>query len=85
MGLGNTTLHQYAKSSEAFFANWYKICYKTSIEFISDLRLCGSCCTLQRFTAIPSRRLHGFGGATIAIRDFMYVVKLALDAPDILP
>lgn len=40
---------------------------------------------LQRFTATPSRRLHGFGGATKAIFYFIRVVKIALDAPDIFP
>lgn len=38
---------------------------------------------LQGLTGITSRRPHGFGGATKAILYFMYVVKLALDAPDI--
>lgn len=42
MSLGNIILHKYAKISEAFFTNWYKICYKTPTEFISDLVLSGS-------------------------------------------
>lgn len=40
---------------------------------------------LQGFTATPSRRLHGCGGAGKTILYFIYVVKLALDAPDVFP